>query len=165
MGQLLRSEVADDLRLAEVDEPVEEEVAMLVTMPHMDVGKRDLVAELDGPVLNDFSAPATVSRDFVRGIIKFGPTCPVEIVNQAIDIVLAHWTQFSWHEMDLGCITDVPYDTQYLDSSPCVCQSHKHHYATRNATVIEAKSQPLIELGLYKKAGPEVVDRAQLVVV
>ena len=80
-------------------------------------------------------------------------------------LVLAHWDQFLWHEIDLGCISDIPYDTQYVDESPCVCKSRRHNYAERNAIIIEAKSQPLIDLGVYRRAGPEVVDRAQLVVV
>ena len=67
--------------------------------------------------------------------------------------------------MDLGSISNVPYDTQYVDQTPCVCKSRRHNYAERNATVIEAKSRPLIDLGFYKRAGPEVVDRAQLMVI
>ena len=101
----------------------------------------------------------------MHGIFKFGPSCPPHVVSKAIDLVLAHWDQFSWHEMDLGCISNIPYDTQYVDESPCVCKSRRHNYAERNAMIIEAKSQPLIDLGVYRHAGPEVVDRAQLVVV
>lgn len=127
------------------------------------------MAELDGLVLTDFNASdpvdARVSRDFVRGIFKFGPSYPPDIVIRAIDLVLAHWEQFSWHEMDLGCISDVPYDTKYVDDSPCVCKSRRHNYADRNAIGIAAKSQPLIELGVYKRATSDVIDRAQLVVV
>ena len=177
-SQPLHSEVVDDLRLASADtdggddgdlagsaDDFSGSADLLVTVPTpLRVGHRDLVAELDGPVSTDFAATAKVSRDFVRGIIKFGP-CPESIIDRAIDLVLQHWDQFSWHEMDLGCISDVPYDTQYVDNSPCVCKSRRHNYAERNATVIEAKSRPLIDLGVYKRAGPEVVDRAQLVVV
>ena len=175
----LRSELLDDLRLADVVDD-ESESPALVTVPMADafalalpradsaleVGKHDLVAELDGPV--DFApvpAEARVSCDFVRGIFKFGPSCPPSVVTKAVDLVLAHWDQFSWHEMDLGCISDVPYDTKYVDDSPCVCKSRRHNYAERNATIIEAKSRPLIDLGVYRRAGPDVVDRAQLVVV
>ena len=110
----LRSEVVDDLRLAEENEEYAE-LPLLVTVPmhtttplHIEVGNKDLVAELNGPVLNDFACPpsppslvpsslpsspamATVSRDFVRGVIKFGPSCPANVVNKAIDLVLAHW--------------------------------------------------------------------------
>ena len=68
--------------------------------------------------------------------------------------------------MDLGCISDVPYDTKYVDDTPCVCKSRRHNYAERNAVVIAAKSQLLIELGVYKRAtSSDVIDRAQLVVV
>lgn len=70
------------------------DIPVLVTIPslptHMDVGKRDLVADLDSPFPNDFAAAATVSRDFVRGIIKFGPTCLADIVSKAVDLVLAY---------------------------------------------------------------------------
>ena len=170
----LHSEIVDDLRLVEDDlDDIPDEVAALVTLPMavgaLEIGKRDLVAELDGPVLTDFGRPvpadARMSRDFVRGIFQFGPSCPPEVVARAIDLVLAHWDQFSWHEMDLGCISDVPYDTRYVDESPCVCKSRRHNYADRNAMIIEAKSQPSIDLGVYRRAGPDVVDRAQLVVV
>lgn len=167
----LHSEIIDDLRLTEEDDmdDVSEVSELLLSVPlfsttrglpapqaALEVGKRDLIAELDGPVLNDFNADvpskARVSRDFVSGIFKFGTTCPPDIVNKAIDLVLAHWNQFSWHKMDLGCISDVPYDTKYVDHSPCVCKSRRHNYADCNAVVIAAKSQPLIELGVYKRA-------------
>ena len=175
----LRSEVIDDLRLADSDpgvpDEVAEEVPVLFTVPMgplatlpsaaMEVGKRDLVADLDSPVQNDFAAEARVSRDFIRGVIKFGSSCPEFVINKAIDLVLEHWSEFSWHEMDLGCISDIPYDTKYVDDSPCVCKSRRHNYAERNAAVIEGKSRPLINLGVYRTAGPDVVDRAQLVVV
>ena len=169
-GDPLRSEIVDDLRLAE-DDADGSELPVLFTVPrHIEVGNKDLIAELDGPVLNHFATPlsatpAMVSRDFVCGVIKFGPSCPAAVVDSAIDLVLTHWDQFSWHEMDLGCISDVPYDTKYIDHSPCVSKSRRHNYSERNATIIEAKSRPLIDLGVYKTACPEVVDRAQLVVV
>lgn len=67
--------------------------------------------------------------------------------------------------MDLGCILDVPYDTKYINDSPCICKSRRHNYNDRNTTIIEAKSKPLINLGVYRCAGPKVIDRAQLVVV
>ena len=142
----------DDFRLAEDDTQddqfrLADDVATLVTIPMapstLEIGKHDLVTELDGPVLNDFApvpAEARISRDFIRGIFMFGPSCPSAIVDQAIDLILDHWHQFSWHEMDLGCITDVPYDTKYVDESPCVCKSRRHNYSDRNATIIEAKS-------------------------
>ena len=189
----LHSELVDDLRLADdpdfrladdlggVDDVTDPPALVTIPMVNalalaavplpavaLEVGKHDLVAELDGPVLSDFSpfpAEARISRDFVRGIFKFGPSCPLSVVNKAVDLVLAHWDQFSWHEMDLGCISDVPYDTKYVDESPCVCKSRRHNYAERNAMVIEAKSRPLVDLGVYRRAGPDVVDRAQLVVV
>lgn len=172
-SQPLMSEVIDDLRLVDdFEDDVSSSVDALVTVPMqtaLEVGRRDLVAELDSPVSFD-SAPALppnaqVSRDFVRGVFTFGSSCPPHIVDKAIDLVIAHWEQFSWHEMDLGCISDVPYETTYTDNTPCVCKSRRHNYAERNAVVIEAKSRPLIELGVYRRAGPEVVDKAQLVVV
>ena len=104
-GAPLRSEVLDDLRLSEDDlrlaeedtEADSSELAVLFTvLMHIDVGNKDLVAELDGPVRNDFVTPlptitpATVSRDFIHGIIKFGPSCPATVVNKAIDLVLTH---------------------------------------------------------------------------
>ena len=146
---------------------------MLLSMP-MEIGRRNLVAELDDPVNTDFRAVtdvqgfynvAKVSWEFIKGIVNFGPTCPLDVVEKAVDLVLQHWDQFSWHEMDLGCIQDVPYDTAYTDASPCSCKSRRHNYAPRNAALIEAKSRPLIDMGVYRVAGPDVVDRAQLVVV
>ena len=137
---------------------------MLLSMP-MEIGRRNLVAELDDPVSTDFRADAHISREFIKGIVNFGPTCPHDVVEDAVDLILQHWDQFSWHEMDLGCIQDVPYDTVYTDSSPCSCKSRRHNYAPRNATLIEAKSRPLVDMGVYRIAGSDVVDRAQLVVV
>lgn len=180
-GEPLRLAVADDLRLEEENEDYSAEpefgsIELLVTVPmhatislHIEVGNTDLVTELDHPVFNDF-APSQlpvvmVSRDFVQGIIKFRPTCPAVVVDKAIHLVLDHWNQFSWHHMDLGYIMDVPYDNKYIDHSPCVCKSCKHNFSERNATIIESKSRPSIDLGVYKVAGPDVVDRAQLVVV
>lgn len=148
----MHSEVADDLRLADGtvvnDESEPGDIPMLLTVP-----------------MSNLPCSATISRDFIRGVIKFGPSCPADVVDKAISLVIAHWSQFSWHEMDLGCITDVPYDTKYTDHSPCGCQSRRHNYSEHNAPIIEAKSRPLIDLGVYKTAGPDVVDRAQLVAV
>ena len=67
--------------------------------------------------------------------------------------------------MDLGCIQDVPYATTYTDATPCSCKSRQHNYAPRNAALIEAKSCPLIDMGVYNLATSDVVDRAQLIVV
>ena len=93
-------------------------------------------------------------------------TCPPEIVDAAVELILSHWDQFSRHEMDLGCIQDVPYLTAYVDdSTPCVCKSRRHNYAPRNNALIEAKSRPLIDMGVYRLADSSVVDRAQLVVI
>ena len=90
----LQIELTDDLRLVDLqvqagrftngDGTEVDSVEMLVTVPmgHLDVGRKDLVAELDDPVLNDFGAEARVSREFVRGII---PTYPPDVVNRAID--------------------------------------------------------------------------------
>lgn len=67
--------------------------------------------------------------------------------------------------MDLGCIQDVPYTSQYIVNSPCACKSRRHNYALRNSALIEAKARPLIAMGVYRLADTDVVDRAQLVVV
>ena len=138
---VLRSELADDLRLADSDVTNPDGIEPLLVSVPIEVGRRDLIADLDGPVRSDFAAEAVVSREFVRGVFKFGSSCPAEVINRAIDLVLQHWSQFSWHEMDLGCITDVPYDTKYVDDTPCVCKSRRHNYAERNAKVIEARSE------------------------
>ena len=174
----LLPDAADDLRLVEVadesdDSPGASDYEVLVTVPmHMEIGKRCLLSELDGPAASDFqaSAPdfqasATVTRSFVKDTFHFGPSCPPAVVDAAVDLILSHWDQFSWHEMDLGCIQDVPYLTTYLDGSPCVCKSRRHNYAPRNNGLIEAKSRPLIDMGVYRLADSSVVDRAQLVVI
>ena len=94
--QPLHSEVVNDSRLADTSDDVDYEgdlcgsaaLDLLVTVPNsLQVGHRDLVAELDCPVPTDFTAIAKVFYVFVRGIIKFGP-CPEPIINRAIDLVL-----------------------------------------------------------------------------
>lgn len=141
---------------------------MLLSIP-LEVGHRNLMDEIDSPVATDFSATpipaALIMREFICETFHFGPSCPSEVVEAAVDLILNHWNQFSWHEMDLGCIQDVPYDTSYVDHTPCNCKSRRHNYAPRNASLIAAKSWPLIDMVVYRLAGSDVVDRAQLVVV
>lgn len=108
----LSSEIVDHLRLAEEETGdhashvslISVPLLLMFGVPHqqhpaLEVGKRDLIAELGGPVLHDFNAVlpagAWVSRDFVPGIFKFGPSCPPDIDNKAIDLVLAQLDQFS----------------------------------------------------------------------
>ena len=99
-AQPLHSESIDNLRLAEVDNT--DNISTLVTIPMakgtLKIGKHDLVAELDGPILNDFAtipAEARISRDFVQGIFQFGPSCPPVVIEKAIDLIVSHWDQFS----------------------------------------------------------------------
>ena len=89
----MRPKVTDDVGLTELDEVNEElsTLLLLVSVPsNMAVGSHDLVTELGGPVCSAFAATATVSQDFIRGVIKFSPSCPVSVVSKAIDLVQAH---------------------------------------------------------------------------
>ena len=106
------------------------EVPMLLSMP-LEVGRQNLVHEVDSPIASDFTSTpnALITREFVRETVHFGPTCPAAVIEAAVDLILEHWTEFSWHEMDLGCIQDVPYDTSYVDLSPCSCKSRRHNSA------------------------------------
>lgn len=89
----------DDLRLAvtEEQEPTSlddqegESVEMLITVPmHLEIGKRNLVSELDRPTSNDFQASAFVTRQFVRDTFHLGPTCPQSVIEAAIDLIISH---------------------------------------------------------------------------
>ena len=114
---------------------------MLVTIPmDLEIGKRCLISELDQPTANDFGAYAVVTRQFDRNTLHFGPSCPTPILDAAIDLILSHWNEFSWHGMDLSCIQDVPYTSQYTDNTPCTYKSRRHNYAPRNSAPIEARS-------------------------
>ena len=82
-------DLRDDLRLVDVSDdpnedepPVADEFEILVTVPmHLEIGKRCLISELDGPAASDFQAPgpqtihasATISKSFIKDTFRFGP--------------------------------------------------------------------------------------------
>ena len=97
------------------------------------LGEKDLVAECDGPLAPvDLEVMAsdipTLSTEFVRKIFKFGPTVPPEVITQVCLDIIEFADAYSWHEFDLGCITDVPHVINVTDSNPVVLPSRPALY-------------------------------------
>ena len=134
------------------------------------LGEKDLVAQCDGPLAPTDSEVAdvasgipTLSMEFVRKVFKFGPTVPLEVITQVCLDIIEFADAYSWHEFDLGCITDVPHVINVTDSNPVVFLSRPALYLPKNERVINAKCMPLVNMGVFTKAGQDCKNRAQLV--
>ena len=133
------------------------------------LGEKDLIAECDGPLALADAEPAspempTLTLDFVRSLFKFGPDVPAEVMNEVCMDIIEFSDVYSWHEFDLGCITDVPHKIRLTDDKPIVFPSRHALYLPKNDRVIKAKCMPLVDMGVYRPAGQECHNRAQLVV-
>jgi hypothetical protein len=103
------------------------------------LGAKDLAGECDGPlapadsevtVLSD--SPPILSTEFVRRIFKFGPNVPPEVITQMCLDIIEFADAYSWHEFDLGCITDVPHAINVTDGDPVVFPSRPVLYLPKN---------------------------------
>ena len=135
------------------------------------LGEKDLVAECDGPLAPTESEVAdvasgipTLSMEFVRKVFKFGPTVPLEVITQVCLDIIEFVDAYSWHEFDLGCITDVLHVINVTDSDPVVFPLRPALYLSKNEQAINAKCMPLVNMGVFTKAGQDCKNRAQLVV-
>jgi hypothetical protein len=134
------------------------------------LGEKDLIAECDSPVALADPKPAspelpTLTLEFVRNLFKFGPKdVPSEIVNRVCMDIIEFSDVYSWHEFDLGCITDIPHKIRLTDKKPIVFPSRHDLYLPKNDRVIKAKYMSLVDLGVYRSARQEWYNRAQLVV-
>ena len=134
------------------------------------LGEKDLVAECDGPIaLADAEAVRptdipTLSVEFVKKVFEFGPTVPPQVVDQVCLDIIEFADAYSWHEFDLGCITDVPHVINVTDNDPVVFPSRPALYLPKNERVIKAKCTPLIDMGVFRRARQDCKNRAQLVV-
>jgi len=133
------------------------------------LGEKDLIAECDGPLALTDAEPMspeipTLTLEFVNNLFKFGPEVPEDIKKKVCLDIIEFSDVYSWHEFDLGCITDVPHKIKLVDEKPIVFPSRHALYLPKNDRVIKAKCLPLVEMGVYRLAGQECRNRAQLVV-
>lgn len=129
-----------------------------VEIPQIEISSEDLArAKEEGlPVL---------TVDFIRSNLKFGPSVPEQVQVQVCQDVIDYADVFSWNQFDLGCIEDVPHTVNRFDNTASIQSSRRHLYNPINERIIKAKCWPLVELGIYKRAPPECIDRAQLTIV
>ena len=131
------------------------------------LGEKDLIAECDGPIElanTEGSEMPTLTMEFIRNTFKFGPTVPEETIKKACFDILDYSDVYSWHEFDLGCITDVPHRIELTDEIPVVSASRPALYLPKNQRIIEAKCRPLVDMGVHTGGGQDCRNRAQLVI-
>jgi hypothetical protein len=90
------------------------------------LGEKDLIAECDGLIQlanTEGSEMPTLTMEFIRNTFKFGPTVPEGTIKKVCLDILEYSDVYSWHEFDLGCITDVPHRIELTDKMPVVTAS------------------------------------------
>ena len=123
------------------------------------IGERDYLqdAELDGPseeaistsIPKDFSPP-TLSDTYVRSVIDIYPGAPEWFKDAMVGLIMKYHRAISWHEYDLGCVTHSPHDIKLVPDAVGIRQASRHHlYSLRNAAIIEAKTRPLVDMGIW----------------
>jgi hypothetical protein len=134
------------------------------------LGEKNSVGECDGPFVPADSelmvsdSPAIRSTEFVRRIFKFGPNVPPEVITQECLDIIEFEDTYSWHEFDLGCITDVPHAINVTKGDPMVFPSCPVHYLPKNEQVLRAKCMSLVDMGEFVGAVQDCKNRAQVVV-
>lgn len=140
------------------------------------VGMRDLVKEVEQPNDPPLEVPAELKAalneglpvltvEFIEENLRFGPSVPKDMKLRVCQDVIDYADVFSWNQFDLGCMTDVPHSVSRWDPTPAIQASRRHLYNPINNKIITIKCWPLVELGHYRKAPPECIDRAQLTIV
>lgn len=141
------------------------------------VGMRDLVDEVDGDEVPQLELPDELIKtataeglpiltlEFIETNLRFGTQVPRAVRMLVCQDVVDYADVFSWNQFDLGHITDVPHTVNRWDLSAAVQPLRRHLYNPMNDMIIKTKCWPLVELGIYKRAPPECIDRAQLTIV
>lgn len=131
---------------------------------------RDFLDEVDGPLRRKDLPPLPTSIEmhitpkFVEEQFEWSLDVPVRVKERLCREVIRHSAAYSWHEYDLGRITDVPHDVHPFDPTPAVDVTRKHLYQPRNQEILHLKMDPLIELGIYELAPPNTTNKMQLVI-
>ena len=125
------------------------------------IGKRDYLqdAELDGAsddalpistsIPKDFSPP-TLSDTYIRAVIDIYPGTPEWFKDAMVGLIMKYHKAISWHEYDLGCVTHSPHDIKLVPDAVGIRQASRHHlYSLRNAAIIETKTRPLVDMGIW----------------
>ena len=130
------------------------------------LGFRDLVGEVESVTVEsvDNSFPVLTSA-FVASMIDFSSEVPDHVRKAVCQDVIDYSHVFSWNAFDLGCITDVPHQVIRLDHSPAVQPSRPYLYTPFNDSVLHAKCDPLIQMGIFLPAPGDCKDRTQLTIV
>ncbi|KAF3927492.1 Protease [Arthrobotrys entomopaga] len=126
-------------------------------------GEDDLMGKADDPIIPEPEVEVTV--DFVKNNVKWGEKVPDDVKDSVVQLFLKYRKAISWHQLDLACIEDVPFDCKPFDVTPVVDAPRPYLYSPVNNEIIRAKTKPLVDMGIYVEAPIDVVDRAQLVIV
>jgi hypothetical protein len=64
-----------------------------------------------------------------------------------IGLLMKYHQAISWYKYDLGCVTHSAHDLKLILGAKGIRQPSRHHlHSQRNATIIEAKTHPLVEM-------------------
>ena len=123
------------------------------------IGERDYLkdAELDnGPdeapsevVPFDRLSP-TLTDTYVRTRIDINPLAPAWFKDAMVGIIVKYHKALAWTDYDLGCVTHYPHEIHLLPDSVGVRQSSRQHlYSQRYADIIESKTRPFVDMGIW----------------
>ena len=123
------------------------------------ISERDYLndAELDNDPTE--TLPTSVSRDClspmltdtcIRSRIDINPLAPTWFKDAMVGIILKYHQAISWTDYDLGCVTHYPHEIRLLPNSVGVRQpSRQHLYSQRYADIIETKTRPFVNMGIW----------------
>ena len=93
----------------------------------------------------------TLTDTYVRSRIDINPLAPAWFKDAMVGIILKHHEAISWTDYDLGCVTHSPHKIELLPNSVGVRQpSGRHLYSQRNAEIIESKTRPFVDMGIWE---------------
>ena len=120
------------------------------------IGERDYLkdAELDcdpdeSQASVDRLSP-TLTDTYVRSRIDINPLAPTWFKDAMVGIILKYHKVIAWTDYDLGRVTHSPHEIHLLPDSRGVRQpSRLHLYSQRYAGVIESKTRPFVDMGIW----------------
>lgn len=144
---------------------------LLATLGVVRPGKYDLVQKVDDPeplFITDHAPGLPILLvPFIRSMIQLSLTIPAVEADKVARLIFKFNDCFSWYELDLGTISDVPFSVTRINNIPAVLPPRRHLYNSKNESVIRHKFQPLIDMGIFLDASrpTDVIHMAQVCVV
>ncbi|GAO49753.1 hypothetical protein G7K_3895-t1 [Saitoella complicata NRRL Y-17804] len=108
------------------------------------------------------SGKPLLSEEFILSQVSIGEEAPTWFCSEVAKLIAQYADAISWNDHNLGCIQDVPHEIKVTSDKPCVMAMRKHLYTPKNAAIIREKTDPLIDMGIYRTSTSP--HRAQLVI-